>query len=399
MNNLAAFIFSILLFSCSISDSKAFASSIQTVIFSNFHPDSTTLVKETRLSDIYEMEKILLLDFPEDMFIGEVNNIKIKNNRIFILDSFTTKRIFVFSIDGKYLYTIDDHGDGPDKYSILMGFTISHDGKEVLVLDSNRSNIMHYDAANGKLIRTSKLNFPGLRIVRLPNATGYAFLTNEEKTLVITDNSFKKKYETKDRDHGRFLKLSVHFIEYRDKTIFMEPFNESIYNVGATKTEVWRKVPTPDQKEVEELKKRLPANGTNYLEFLDKANSLARRKSYMEYENGFAFFSLKKDATKKIVKDFSTGKTYQFSYNDLVNDLTFTRALPMYALGNLTEDYVGIGYVNALNTSKEEILTNIKKYGENEYSAQMKAIANKLTNDERDQLIFCLFKLKSNLTF
>jgi len=83
----------------------------------------------------------------------------------------------------------------------------------------------------------------------------------------------------------------------------------------------------------------------------------------------------------------------------LANDLTFTRALPMYSLGNSTEDYVGIGYVNALDTSKEEILANIKKYGENEYSAQMKAIANKLTNDERDQLILCFFKLKSNFSF
>ncbi|MFZ6664379.1 6-bladed beta-propeller [Peijinzhouia sedimentorum] len=398
MKQLALSIFILIIFSCSITVGKDITNTTQKFIFSNFDPDSTTLIKETRLSDIYEMEKILLLDFPEDMFFEEISNVKIKGNRIFLLDSFGTRRIFVFGIDGKYLYTIDDYGEGPDKYSILMGFTVSHDGKEALVLDSNRSKIMHYDASNGKLLRTSELDFIGLRIARLPNS-GYVFTQNDKKNLVITDNTFKVKYEALDQSHGQFFKVHVDFTEFKDKTTFQESYNENIYNVGATKTEVWRKVPTPDYQQLEALKREYPVDPYTIREFMEKANSYSRRRSYTEYENGFAFFSLKKDANKKFVKDFSTGKSYEFSYSDLVNDMTFTRAIPMFVLGNSTEDYLGIGYVNALNTSKEEILANIKKYGENEYSAQMKAIANKLTNDERDQLIFCLFKLKSNLTF
>jgi len=362
-----------------------------------FVPQNAIRVDKPNLSDFYELESLTLLTFPEGIFIRDIDYIKVSEHRIFILDRFSAKQIFVFDEEGNYLYRINEFGEGPGKYSMLMGFTISHDGKEVLIVDSNRQNILHYDISNGAFLRSTSFNFPGLDIARIPGGL-YVFNTNESKSIVVTDQDFKVVYQSVDRDYG--LRLNQPFLELPDKTLYVQSYDENVYVIGEQETKIWRKAPTHDFDQLKTLKQQYPATDQESVrEFRDRARELGRRRAFMEYQNGFAYFSSKPNATRKYIRHFTSGKNFELYYNEIINDLTYTELLPMYASDGFTDKYQGIGYVRGSSTSKEEIVENIAKWGEIKYAPQMRTIADQLLReDERDQIIFCLFNLKAEIS-
>lgn len=361
-----------------------------------FIPVNAIRVDSAKLSRFYSMQSVTLLTFPEEIYIQDIDYIKVKDNKIFILDRFGLKQIVVFDLQGNYLYRINESGEGPGKYSILMGFTISHNGREVLIMDSNRQNILHYDVSNGQFLRSTRLTFPGLDIARVPG-DAYVFSTNESKSIVVTDQEFNVVYQAIDREYGRRVNLA--FLELPDKTLYLQNYDENVYEIGKQETRIWRTAPTHDYDQLESLKQQYPAtNLQSVQEFMERTKGLGRRGAYMEYQNGIAYFSLKPNANRKYIRHFSSNKNFELNYNEIQNDLTYTRPLPMYVSGGFTEKYLGIGFVKASNTSKEEILENIVKWGESPYAPQMRAIADQLLGEEeRDQIIFCLFSLKPNI--
>jgi hypothetical protein len=93
----------------------------------NIDFESITIIKKEaiEISKIGGIERAIKLETTEDSVIGNIDKLIIgKNSEIFIGDYFSSKKIFRFTRDGKFMNFYGRIGQGPGEYVQIMGFTI-----------------------------------------------------------------------------------------------------------------------------------------------------------------------------------------------------------------------------------------------------------------------------------
>jgi hypothetical protein len=106
-----------------------------------------------------KVQKIIQLATCEDNLIGYIDKVQIYKNRIFILDIFTSKGIFVFDIEGSYIGQLGHHGRGPGEYITPISFTIDEKNDEVLIFDNALRKVLYYRISNLSLIKEIPIDF------------------------------------------------------------------------------------------------------------------------------------------------------------------------------------------------------------------------------------------------
>lgn len=124
-------------------------------------------------TDLMCIRKIIPLEITEHSLLGVAQKCLVKNNRILFLD-YKMKCIYLFDLDGYYLFTIDSQGGGSEEYIELKDAIFSYDGKEIFVLD--HSAILVYDSADGHFLERRNLNAD--------------FSSNFHKFVNVVDDSF-----------------------------------------------------------------------------------------------------------------------------------------------------------------------------------------------------------------
>lgn len=96
-------------------------------------------------SKVFNSYKIIPLETKESCLIGQIDQIHIANDELYILDSRSAKSLFVFTKTGKYIRKIGKLGRGPGEYISPGTFKINDKRKEIYILDRAYQVIYRYD--------------------------------------------------------------------------------------------------------------------------------------------------------------------------------------------------------------------------------------------------------------
>jgi len=120
--------------------------------------DNISIDKNVRASSIFNKVTPIVLQSSEDVIIGKISNLQIYENKIYILDRSLAKSLFVFAIDGTFLYRIGKSGQGPGEYTYPTNFTIDKSTGLLYILDSEKRSILTYNLDSGEYIDAVLLN-------------------------------------------------------------------------------------------------------------------------------------------------------------------------------------------------------------------------------------------------
>lgn len=134
----------------------------------SLNPDNTT---EVSLNEFAVNVEFLNLSSDNETYIGDITNIQITDDRIYTLDTFGARGLYIFDREGIPLHIINDYGKGPGEFI----------GPSAFAIDDSNNQIILYDAGNNKLL--------------FYNKEDYEFLFEEilsffPETFTVTENNF-----------------------------------------------------------------------------------------------------------------------------------------------------------------------------------------------------------------
>lgn len=147
--------------------------------------------KANKSSFASELNKVefIPLETTDSNVIGQIQLIKIEGNEIYIVDS-KTQKVLIFSIQGKYLRSINKVGQGPGEYIGITDMQINNRNGHIVILDETQYKMLEFDT-NGNFINEKKIP------LKDPLAK-FAYL--DSTTLV-----FYKSFIQKDNDNSIIL--------------------------------------------------------------------------------------------------------------------------------------------------------------------------------------------------
>lgn len=154
------------------------------------------------ISEFIDSIKYIKLENSKNSFLGEVSEIIIRDNFIYVIDK-SQQIIFLFDHNGKYVNKIDKQGEGPDQYKRLGPVFINQNEQQIEIIDylNEKSRILKYALPTLIFLEEKVLNAPIANSTRRHNGV-YYFATqqienyvNEKPTngdLIIVDEFNKK---------------------------------------------------------------------------------------------------------------------------------------------------------------------------------------------------------------
>jgi hypothetical protein len=85
------------------------------------------------------------LESSPNSVIGHINQIKVIDNSLLILDGFNSKSLFIFTKEGSFVRKIGSIGRGPGEYLRPDDFCYDKQNKEILILDAQTQKINIYN--------------------------------------------------------------------------------------------------------------------------------------------------------------------------------------------------------------------------------------------------------------
>nr|WP_320153938.1 6-bladed beta-propeller [uncultured Draconibacterium sp.] len=226
LKNICLLIISILFIECSEhSINNTDTKSIK--VFDNTIDQITT-------NDLITNVQYIPLETNSSCLIGRIDKMLISNDKLYILDKSSSKKLFVFELTGKFIQTIGEQGKGPQEYIQITDFSIDEAKDEIVLLDNNR-NLLIYNL-NGEFIKSKKLSkknfFQNLCIYK----HSYYLYTNNLKgnsdkySIFTYDNNFDEKKLFYYSDHCDFLHPVDNPILHNKKGLYyLDIFNKVIY--------------------------------------------------------------------------------------------------------------------------------------------------------------------------
>lgn len=144
----------------------------------------------------------LVLEYLDDYPVGGINRLLFMDDYIVVVDKRGANAVYLFDYKGKFHRQISSQGTGPGEYADLSNVTLSADGKQIIIQDRARRNIMWFDV-NGKLTRTKALPAHSGDIVPLDENTWATslFPSNRNVTkrgknpfFIVTDSLWNFNY-------------------------------------------------------------------------------------------------------------------------------------------------------------------------------------------------------------
>jgi hypothetical protein len=110
---------------------------------------------DTLKQDLLPIEECnyITLETNKECLIGKISQIYLNDDKIFVFDYKYSKSLFVFDMNGNFLYKVGREGKGPSEYLVVNNFDVDnlgniylHDqrGRKVLKFSKNGQYIEHY---------------------------------------------------------------------------------------------------------------------------------------------------------------------------------------------------------------------------------------------------------------
>jgi hypothetical protein len=193
--------------------------------------DATKALKDSRF---------LKLESKEGLLISGVYKVIVQDDRVYLFDK-RLNTIFVYNINGKFLFKIDGpnngHGDG---FQYLMDFAVSQEEEEILAIDYNARKIFVFNSL-GEFKKAIKTEYFAKNIFEL--ASGQWIMKNGETESPETPNVVYFLNDDFELTGKSFLKETIKgnstigdvspFFNYRGITKFAYGLGNKIYDVNS----------------------------------------------------------------------------------------------------------------------------------------------------------------------
>jgi hypothetical protein len=244
--------------------------------------------------------KYIPLETNTECLIGEVNKILIRNNRIFIADFHKTETLFVFDIQGNYLFKINSKGHGPGEYINFKDFDVFPTG-DICIWDVDICKFLTFDSTGifkhdlkmedrGSFFCISSGNFYLSEVfdggLMKANLIKYDIVRKESKNLIAKRTLYD----------ANLVNYSYYKFYYSPGNIYYAPrFSEIIYSIDSTGLHPavgLTNLPVPPDNILEQWNRQntLMLDDTNYLKDIIYIYETERYISF-QLETG-SFFNL-----------------------------------------------------------------------------------------------------------
>ncbi|MFY0593749.1 6-bladed beta-propeller [Roseivirga sp.] len=95
------------------------------------------------------------LETNSQALIGTIDELKVVDDLVFVLDKNVAKALLIYRIDGSFVNKIAASGQGPEEVNRINDFTINREEEEILISDLGKRRIYVYNFA-GDLLRVER---------------------------------------------------------------------------------------------------------------------------------------------------------------------------------------------------------------------------------------------------
>ncbi|ACU06325.1 6-bladed beta-propeller [Pedobacter heparinus] len=193
--------------------------------------------KKLKITEILGSYKYVILETLPESLLGSISKVLLKDRRIFVLDYKMSKAVFVFDINGKFIYKV-----APKKSDLYMPLDICLVEKNLYIL--SEGTVSKYSVENGELIETFNLPFKAISFapVESKNETFNFFVNKNANTGIGLNLDFefftldlnkrkilKEQIRSTNRDAATFALFNFF---YRDKETFFTKTNvDTVFEV------------------------------------------------------------------------------------------------------------------------------------------------------------------------
>ncbi|MDR2471952.1 MAG: 6-bladed beta-propeller, partial [Tannerella sp.] len=335
--------------------------------------------------------RFVKLESTDESLIGKIDKLEVFENRIYVMDM-QTSSLFVFDDNGKYLFKINDVGQGPKEYIQLDFFDIDRKNRHLVLTDLMGYWIMRYDM-NGKFISRTKIPFWVEGVA--PLDSGYSLYANyrdnsdkfkQHYNLYIIDSltNIRKSYFP--YNQAGFNKPRIRFLSggtyyyYGDSCRFFSRLYNTLYNVNSEGLQTRYKFDFGKYAfDIKKLNKR-----DNLQEYINKSNYY--EISYLTENNNFVHFAFSQNFYFFGFYSKSTGNMLLSGSG--YDGTSFGCGIPMAAFDdyNVTEMTIDrlLDWKKQIEKGEVQITTD--------WMREKKKITDDMTEDDNSVLVF--YKLK-----
>jgi len=195
-------------------------------------------------SDIFEDLELIPLATKDDCLISQIDKIVFHNDRYYVFDRKQYK-VFIFDNSGRFLFKIDNRGQGPGEYPFLDDIQINPYTNHLELLCA-MGFVYEYDLS-GKHIKTIRVTDDYLRAVHgfvtINTNTILFFAAFHHPYRLVYYDIEKKKIvnETYEEDEALGSMLNNRSFYYYNKGWnFFRPFDRNVYKIGDDNIQITR---------------------------------------------------------------------------------------------------------------------------------------------------------------
>lgn len=152
-------------------------------------PIDHTKTKIDRVGQLFEMGNCIPLETNEESLIGKISKFSIHGDFIVILDQDIVNKVFVFDINGNFIYNSGKNGKGPLELIYPSDYCVM--GEYLYIIDEAQKKIVKYELSTGEPKQEYFIDFWGYQLSPLENDS-FVFFDAFKEEVVITDNKFRE---------------------------------------------------------------------------------------------------------------------------------------------------------------------------------------------------------------
>ena len=188
---------------CPVSDSNEYAT---------IDIDGAEKLEKFLCSSFFAPPRTVILESNERCVIKNIHSIDICDKKIYILDDLSNK-LYVFRLDGSFLYTIGNRGNGRGEYTEVSDFCIDKKSGSVYLLDPIRNAVLKYNIHNRKFIASINIDNGSYDSYSLLCFNNKLYVNRTSVELDDENYLISEIDEKSGREVGRYLKAA----EYNHK--------------------------------------------------------------------------------------------------------------------------------------------------------------------------------------
>lgn len=340
---------------------------------SNSKPSNESLIEI-----IEEDYQLIPLETITESLISRIDKIIVHDNRIYILDGFSSNRIKVFNMEGTFLQTIGKSGEGPGEYRNPVDFIIKN---EFLYVYDNPDNLIKFNL-KGEYMESIRTGVSGFKIENIGDE-GFAIINGgTESNLLTTNKNFMEVnsfFPYKSRYVDQIILYPL-LKTNKGEVLYRRYLNDTIFKISQDRR------PNPylfidHGDNAFSLDKNWGNETIEDQRLEDIVANYSVNQLYLENESHQLLFYYNLMSPYFALRDKNTNNSRVFNFKSFNNNITLT---PNFAFTHSSGGfYIGVVDPAAIFNNQQPI---------EEYPEKMKQIMAKIEDGDNPILIFAKFR-------